>query len=175
MNTFTIEEMAQVIREESGADISPRTIRYYIAEGVLRRPDERGKFTQAHLDRLKLILRLKQAFLPIADIREKLQLLSDGDVAVELDRFETHSKPAARNLAAEYTQRLLAQTGKPTVGEKRARLLSSPITGQNSETWERITLAPDIEVHVRQPLSQDEQIFLSSLLDYAHKLRNSRT
>lgn len=175
MTTFSIEEMAQTIHEENGVDISPRTIRYYIAEQVLRRPDERGKFTRAHLDRLRLILRLKQAFLPISEIREKLHLLSDGDVAAELNRYESQSKPLPPNLAAEYTQRLLANRGPASAARQQAALSVPPRSGTKAETWERITLAPDIEIHVRQPLSQNEHSFLTALLDYAGKLRNTRT
>ena len=173
MATFSIEELTQAIREEMGTDLSPRTIRYYIAEGVLRRPDERGTFSQAHLDRLKLILRLKQAFLPIAEIREKLQLLSDGDVTAELERYETQSKPPVSNLAAEYTQRLLAQRSRPIVHEELHSSKAAPPSLTKSETWERITLSPDIELHVRQPLSANEHTYLTALLDYARKLRKS--
>jgi DNA-binding transcriptional MerR regulator len=171
VTTFSIEDLTQTIREELGEDLSVRTIRYYIAEGVLRKPDKRGKFTHAHLDRLKLILRLKQAFLPIPDIREKLQLLSDGDVTAELDRYETQKKPSAPNLAAEYTQRLLAKRSHSSAEEMPPPLVSTSPPVANTETWERITLTPDIEVHVRQPLSKEEQIFLSALLDYAQTLR----
>lgn len=173
--TFTIEGLTQAIREELGEDLSPRTIRYYIAEGVLRRPDERGKFTQAHLERLKLALRLKRAFLPIAEIREKLYLLSDGDVTAELSRYEAQSKPPVSNLAAEYTQRLLTQRGRTSAEVKAELNLSTPIPESNVETWEHITLSPDIVIHVRQYLSKDEQIFLKALLAYAKTLRKPRT
>ena len=169
MKTCTIEELARTIQAEAGIDITPRTIRYYIAEGVLRRPDKRGEFSQAHFDRLRLILQLKQAFLPISEIREKLELLSDSDVTAELERYETRGKPPAPNLAAEYTQRLLAWRNQPDDEAKPLPLLSTPLPGAKTETWERITLTPHIEIHVRQPLSKEEQTLLDALLDLARK------
>jgi DNA-binding transcriptional MerR regulator len=170
MTTFTIDELVQTIREETGEDLSPRTIRYYIAEGVLRRPDARGTFTEAHLDRLKLILRLKQAFLPIPEIRRQLELLTDGDVKAQLERYETQGRSPASNLAAEYTQRLMAQRAGP-LGENVPPPSSTPGSGVKAETWERFLLAPGVELHVRKPLSLEEQEFLDSLLEHAQQLR----
>ncbi|MBA3450493.1 MAG: MerR family transcriptional regulator, partial [Chloroflexia bacterium] len=69
------------ITEQS--NVSVRTVRYYIAEGLLPPPEGAGPgsaYTAAHLDRLRLIQRLKQAFLPLKEIRRRLTGLDDGDV-----------------------------------------------------------------------------------------------
>ena len=59
----------------AAADVSVRTVRYYIAEGLLPPPEGSGPgsaYTQGHLDRLRLIQRLKEAYLPLKEIRRRL-------------------------------------------------------------------------------------------------------
>ncbi|MDQ3226677.1 MAG: MerR family transcriptional regulator [Chloroflexota bacterium] len=65
------------------ADVSVRTVRYYIAEGLLPPPESAGPgsvYTGGHLDRLRLIQRLKAAYLPLKEIRRRLSGLNDDDV-----------------------------------------------------------------------------------------------
>lgn len=65
------------------ADVSVRTVRYYIAEGLLPPPvggGPRSAYTPAHLDRLRLIGRLKAAYLPLKEIRRQLAGLDDAAV-----------------------------------------------------------------------------------------------
>jgi DNA-binding transcriptional MerR regulator len=65
------------------ADVSVRTVRYYIAEGLLPPPEGAGPtsaYTTGHLDRLRLIQRLKEAYLPLKEIRRRLAGLDDTEV-----------------------------------------------------------------------------------------------
>jgi DNA-binding transcriptional MerR regulator len=67
----------------TAADVSVRTVRYYIAEGLLPPPEGSGPgsaYNQGHLDRLRLIQRLKEAYLPLKEIRRRLSGLSDDEV-----------------------------------------------------------------------------------------------
>jgi DNA-binding transcriptional MerR regulator len=67
----------------AAADVSVRTVRYYIAEGLLPPPEGSGPgsaYTQGHLDRLRLIQRLKEAYLPLKEIRRRLSGLNDEEV-----------------------------------------------------------------------------------------------
>lgn len=69
------------------AGVSARTVRYYIAEGLLPPPalaGSRSYYTDAHRDRLQLIGLLKDAYLPLKEIRRRLAGLSDDDVRVAL-------------------------------------------------------------------------------------------
>jgi DNA-binding transcriptional MerR regulator len=77
----------------AAADVSVRTVRYYIAEGLLPPSEGSGpgsSYARAHLDRLRLIQRLKEAYLPLKEIRRRLSGLSDDEVrsvlAAEDDR-----------------------------------------------------------------------------------------
>lgn len=59
---FLIGELAEK------AGVSVRTIRYYVSEGLLPSPEIRGRYTvydEDYLNRIRLIKRLKDAFLPI--------------------------------------------------------------------------------------------------------------
>lgn len=64
-------------------DVTPRTVRYYVARGIL--PPAEGSGPGAHYgavfaDRLRLVLRLRHEMLPLAEIRRRLGRLSDTDV-----------------------------------------------------------------------------------------------
>src|SRR5215218_8644551 len=67
----------------AAADVSVRTVRYYIAEGLLPPPEGSGpgsSYSQGHLDRLRLIQRFKEAYLPLKEIRRRLSGLGDEEV-----------------------------------------------------------------------------------------------
>ncbi len=66
---WTLAELA----EESG--VPPRTIRYYIARGLLEGPLERGRkaaYGERHLERLRKIRELQEQGLPLAVIAHAL-------------------------------------------------------------------------------------------------------
>jgi DNA-binding transcriptional MerR regulator len=74
---LTIEDLAK----QSG--LSLRTLRYYIQEGLLPGPDTQGKYarySQAHLDQLELILRLKRLRLPLNEIRHLLENMTLDEI-----------------------------------------------------------------------------------------------
>ncbi|HEV2529704.1 MAG TPA: MerR family transcriptional regulator [Thermomicrobiales bacterium] len=83
------------------AGVSPRTVRYYVVEGLLPPPEGAGmgaSYGPEHLDRLRLILRLKDAYLPLREIRRQLTGLSDEEVRQrlrEMDRTEALARGRA--------------------------------------------------------------------------------
>ena len=73
---MTIQELAD------RAEVTTRTIRYYVEQGVLP-PPERGRpaeYTEEHVARLALIKRLKAQYLPLEEIRDTMQRLSLPEV-----------------------------------------------------------------------------------------------
>ena len=90
----------------AAAGVSPRTVRYYIVEGLLPPPEGAGlgaMYTPAHLDRLRLILRLKDTYLPLKEIRRQLTGLDDAGVRGRLEEMETAAPPArSRTATAAY-------------------------------------------------------------------------
>jgi DNA-binding transcriptional MerR regulator len=79
------------------AGVSVRTVRYYIAEGLLPPPvtaGPRSSYTRAHLDRLRLIDRMKTSYLPLREIRRRLTALDDDDVRRLLEEPTPPAPPA---------------------------------------------------------------------------------
>jgi DNA-binding transcriptional MerR regulator len=75
----------QDLERESG--LTARTIRYYIAEGLLQPAYGRGPtavYDADHLLRLRYIQRLKDERLPLNEIKEQLNALTSDDIALAL-------------------------------------------------------------------------------------------
>ena len=67
--TYDLQELC------TEAGVTPRTVRYYIQQGLLQEPEARGPgahYTEEHLDRLLLIKRLQKEHLPLAEIRKAI-------------------------------------------------------------------------------------------------------
>ena len=85
---FSIDELSA----ESG--IVPRTIRYYITQGMIPPAHGRGAsatYDRRHLLRLKLITELKSEFKPLDAIKQELSGLSTEDLEAH---FAIQSDPA---------------------------------------------------------------------------------
>ncbi len=83
MERYRIAELAQA------TGLTPRTIRYYVAEGLLPPPEGAGPaavYGAGHRDRLELIGRLKDQYLPLKEIRRHLATLTDDEVRAWLAR-----------------------------------------------------------------------------------------
>jgi DNA-binding transcriptional MerR regulator len=224
---FTIGELAD------GAGVTPRTIRYYTAEGLLPPPDTRGRYAlygADHLNRLLLIARLKDAYLPLGEIKARMERLSAGQVERLL--VEYAGQPGPSSSAADYVAQVLATSAVPPpaaralaeapssygAGESgaaaavpigfatlpsaaaaspptaEAALASSPApsiaparagllkrlvplgrdatapVASAEETWQRVTLASGVELHVREPLPPDLHERVARLIERAHEL-----
>ncbi len=86
---LTIEELAERV------DIPVRTVRYYIAEGLLPGPEGRGKattYSDEHLQRLRLIRLLSNQHRPLAEIHQLLNRLSLDEVKALLAEEEQRAR-----------------------------------------------------------------------------------
>ena len=123
------------------AGVSPRTVRYYIAQGLLPSPGRLGAGTRygtEQLDRLQLIRHLQDQGLSLAEIR---------------DRLEPKATPT------------LAEAGWPPLEPALAMLPaknpapSPPPRPQVARSvWERIALAPGVELNVRRNSISQAQV-----------------
>ncbi|MCQ3980774.1 MAG: hypothetical protein DPW09_45825 [Anaerolineae bacterium] len=104
--SYTISELAEV------ADVTIRTIRYYVGEGLLPAPESGGRaatYHQGHLARLNLIKLLKDEFLPLHEIGALMSGLDDQAVVELLADKQTQPAPPlpAPDSAKVYLQTLL--------------------------------------------------------------------
>lgn len=136
------------------AEVTPRTVRYYIVEGLLPPPLTTGRnatYSQEHLDRLNAIAALKEMYLPLREIRHRLNTLTPEQMrdpaylatlsqAVAMDRaMGKHRGPRGhRHGGGGHHQRRRPQDD--TRGET-----SEP----SPQTWERIPLGDDAELLIR--------------------------
>ncbi|HEX6616188.1 MAG TPA: MerR family transcriptional regulator [Gemmatimonadales bacterium] len=154
------------------AGVTPRTVRYYIQQGLLRSPGTPGpgaKYDTAHLDRLRLIRRLQREHLPLAEIRRRLESLTDAEV-----RRLVEAPEPARSSAAEYVRQVLREPSRPSFLAAQTAP-PGPAAAPDRSQWERIALGPDLELHVRRPLSRAQNKMVDKLLDYARRLLEDDT
>ena len=111
-NQYSLQDLADL------ADVSPRTIRYYVAQGLLPSPGQVGPgahYADGHLARLRLIRRLQREHLPLAEIRTQLSKLDDETIAA-LAEAEAPAPPDGS--ALDYVRSVLGGpgvTGRPAI------------------------------------------------------------
>lgn len=212
------------------AGATPRTVRYYVAQGLLPAPAGVGPgahYTDAHLARLRLIRRLQRQHQPLSEIRQRLASLDETDVAAILSEDE-EPEPAPVDSALDYVRSILGtpaqpasppvavppivaptrmpmasaasptrllrsfgmprmrdvpaapprstDAGTPAVAEAAATSYApdaaappAPEPEQRSQ-WDRIGLTPNIEIHVRRPLSRLENRRVERLITIARQV-----
>ena len=154
------------------AGVTPRTVRYYIQQGLLRSPGTPGpgaKYDEGHLGRLRLIRRLQREHLPLSEIRRRLESLGDAEV----QRLLEEPRAPAPASAVDYVRSVLQEP--PQLFAAAMAAPSEPPPGADRSQWDRITLAPDLELHVRRPLSRGQNKMVEKLLDYAKRLLEEDT
>jgi DNA-binding transcriptional MerR regulator len=168
---MTIQELAD------RAEVTTRTIRYYVEQGVLP-PPERGRpaeYTEEHLERLALIKRLKEQYLPLEEIRDTIQRLTIDEVEQLVEQYSPPTREVVQQQklesAAEYIAGVLGRgavreqlkqssiAGRPpsegATAEYAPTYIPSPAAvqgeqapaGGQASTWERIDLGEGIELH----------------------------
>src|SRR5262245_19183698 len=154
----TAEDELTLAELADRAGVSERTIRYYIQFGLLPAPEGAGpksRYRRNHLGRLRLIRMLQDRHLPLSAIAKVLAQRSEK----EIEKVAEETKARSQSSALEYVRSLL----KPDL-ESPDLSLHAPLMGLESKTgaqearshWERIRITPDIELHVRRPLSKPD-------------------
>ena len=185
--TYSIAELADL------AGVTPRTVRYYLAQGLLPSAGQTGpgtRYAESHLARLRLIRQLQAEHLPLADIRRRLVDLDDDAIVALAQQDEP---PAPPDSALDYVRAILHETPAPYSGSLLRRVPmplamsalptaaatsaerlgeshhSTAMPGDRSQ-WERIVLATDIELHIRRPLGRTQSKRVDRLVTIAREL-----
>ena len=207
------------------AGVSPRTVRYYIAQGLLPAASSAGpgpKYGDVHLARLRLIRKLQRDHQPLAAIRRQIGRFDDETILQLGSSPVTDHVPA--DGALDYIRRLLSDPGhaRPTVEAAPSMAVppprmpaaqSAPVSPSSAKRaapaapaassaapapatpssaaenapipapvdhepapeltrsqWERIVLAPDVELHVRRPLTRIQSKRVDRLVTIGREL-----
>lgn len=162
--TFGIGELAM------RAGVTPRTVRYYVAEGLLPPPGGAGQnrvYGEDHLLRLRAIRRLKDAYLPLEEIRSRL----GGATAEELRRIaeEASGAPAAAegSRALEYLEAVLG--AQRSISPREAGAVP-PASDAAGDAWRRVELAPGVELQYRPTGDPAREAAIARLIEEGRRL-----
>lgn len=162
--------------------VTPRTVRYYISQGLLPSPVTTGpgaKYDDTDLARLRLIKRLQREHQPLAEIRKVLDGLDDEGIL----RAESDVTPVPPESALDYLSRVnvmrrtaeapIAGAYLPMTAPTDPAAPAPPATDEvrlERSQWERIELATDVELHVRRPLARSTAKRVDRLISIARDL-----
>jgi DNA-binding transcriptional MerR regulator len=192
MNIQNPDEEGMMISELARkANVSVRTIRFYIAEGLLPAPQARGRvsfYDEDALLRLQVIRLLKDAFLPLREIRERLAGLSTGEVRELLLTLE--QTPKVRNSsnisAVDYIDQITARNQAPRASMAEPEIQFSPIMRRaipmvpepqpvpQAEKWRHYRVAPGVIVLANDSMDRAAEKKLEELLKFASTLFSSQ-
>ena len=161
------------------AEVTPRTVHFYIQAGLLRPAGITGpgaKYDDIHLTRLRLIRLLQKDHLPLSAIRKRLESLNDTETETLLGEYDAQNAPS-RTSAVDYIRSVLAggrRHNSPvpsTVADMSTPAgLPPPRRSLDRSQWDRMTITRDIELHVRRPLTREQNRQLDRLILYAREL-----
>ncbi len=177
---YTIAELASI------AGVTPRTVRYYISVGLLPPPEQAGpgtRYGEGHLQRVRLIRRLQEAHLPLAEIRRQTEVMDNDAVVAALADPSTGPQDTAldyihalrASATRSRTNRALHEAPaayvapRPAHDPPTAPDVVAPPSASRSQ-WERVALTPDVELHIRRPLARSDQKRIDRLITIAREL-----
>lgn len=179
-------EELDLVQLAKAAGVTPRTVRYYVQQGLLPSPGTRGpgtKYDRALLDRLLLIKGLQRQHLPLSEIRRRLESLDDEGVRAALGG---DPELPLRDTALGYVRAVMDRVKQP--GEPLPVRVAAPpppafrdvepdLSGASpvrkypvKATWERVSLSPEVELHVRRPLSREQNKLVDRLRQAAREI-----
>lgn len=178
---YTLTELADL------AGVTPRTVRYYLAQGLLPAVGAAGpgaKYNDAHLDRLRLIRRLQGEHQPLAAIRKELEGLDDDAIRAAtlapapppqpgsaLDYIRSLGQPTRPARLARSSGSLLKRMDVPLPAMfSEAPASPPPSPPLNRSQWDRVPLGPDVELHIRRPLTRSDAKRVDRLIEIARDL-----
>ncbi|BCY16842.1 MAG: MerR family transcriptional regulator [Chloroflexi bacterium] len=191
------EEQYQISELANITGHTVRTIRYYMDEGLLPQPVIQGRyayFGDSYIPRLKLIQRLKDAYLPLREIRRILDSLNDEqikDYAEKDDLSELGVSaliPPATLGAVGYIESVLKNQNRERIRESQNRqsFLSSKSNAVTNDSgrssnrlekegtqWRRIELRKGIELHIDERTMSMEGDKLLSIIEHFKRVLRS--
>jgi DNA-binding transcriptional MerR regulator len=177
------------------AGTTVRTIRYYVAQGLLPGPvaaGPRSAYALEHLVRLGAIRALKARYLPLAEIRRRLARMSMAELGAlaatpeETDATDAVGVPLVAGPLSppvESTGRHVtapragwAGFGLPSARRELARgeARSTPVPQLGSNVWQRVLLAPGVELSFQLSGDAERDAALVELIEEATRKLSDR-
>ena len=153
-----------------------RTIRYYMAEGLVQTPEEKqgtaSVFGYVNLLQLLTVKKLQAEHLPIRKIRELVAGKNEQELETLLG---VRGASGRKTEAKQYLETLLASAPRQPLMETSAAPSPQAAAGQ-SHSWQRVEIEPGLELHVRSDYAPPPtSARTKSLLEKAiHRLRRLR-
>jgi len=148
-----------------------RTIRYYLAEGLIQPADEKqgtaSVFSYKHLLQLVAVTKLQAEHLPIKKIREVVTDKNEQQLESLLGVTDSTGKRIDDTEAKRYLESLLAPSMAIGSIKSAPRDMASispalePPRSDTSASWQRVEIEPGLELHIRS--------------DYTPPVSNART
>ena len=159
-----------------------RTIRYYMAEGLIQTPGEKhgtaSLFSYLNLLQLLTVKKLQAEHLPIRKIRELVAGKSEQELELLLGVGNAAARKSRDTDAKRYLESLLAPESAPPPKQAAAAAPLSPPPQMldQSASWQRVEIEPGLELHIRSDYSPPATGGKTkSLLEKAiHRLRRLR-
>lgn len=171
---YSLDELSKL------ADVTPRTVRYYIVEGLLPPPLTTGRnasYSQEHLDRLNAISTMKEMYIPLRQIRHRLNSLTPEQMrdpaylatlaqAVAMDRAGRR-RERRNHMHGDHPLSHHERRGRHRRAERQPN--DEEMLQPSNQSWERIPLGDDAELLIRSHKAQQMGTRLYRTL---HKLRH---
>ena len=161
------------------AEVTPRTVHFYIQLGLLPRAGSPGpgvRYGPGHVARLRLIRLLQREHLPLAEIRQRIEPLDRAQVERLLNEYDVR-REVPPSSAADYIRGVLegrSPAPRSLPPQHRAQPLRPDVCRISKVTersqWERLSLSSDVELHIRRPLSRQQNRQLDRLLTFSREL-----
>jgi len=166
-----------------------RTIRYYLAEGLIQTPEEKqgtaSVFGYLNLLQLVTVKKLQAEHLPIRKIRELVAGKSEQELETLLGFGSGSGRRNRDSEAKRYLESLLAPAqidsapaaaAPPPAASARASSAPQSQELDRSASWQRVEIEPGLELHIRSDYSPPATSGKTrSLLEKAiHRLRRLR-
>ena len=172
----------QDLSDRSGIPV--RTIRFYITERLLAGPEGRGSatfYTDEHLTRLLLVREMALQRLPLAEIRERLEMVSSAELGQMLSDARLRGRSEAETKAGspkEYISAMLTRVREQRgdCGPSLAPSMQSPLASAASprDLWRRIRLRPGVELHVSIEAERTESGMIEQIEELARAFSKNK-
>ena len=176
-NEMSIGQLAK------SAGVTTRTIRFYVAEGLLAKPEKKGTrqvYSSLHLTTLKLISAMKAMYLPLWRIGQELEGTTESDmlklleeIAASKGTYNNPFHPLPPILRSESGQYLLRETPAEYNSASPAPPvhadLPPPEYIMSTENWKRIQIRPGVELHFKAARDPNFVKWIEHIVVHARK------